>query len=61
MIPSLYAIFVICSMNLLECEYLTSWTREFGQDLDQCQEYVLKNTLPNPRVLGKCVWRIVTK
>jgi len=59
--PILFAIFVVCSADLLTCSSVDSLTKTFS-NRDNCQEYVnmmeqgLKNNLVV--VMGTCVWRI---
>ncbi len=58
--PVVFAIFVLCSADLLDCEYQPGMTKSFGTDVAACKEHVaffeadrLKYT-----ILGKCKWHI---
>ena len=70
--PLLFAIFVVCTPDLLYCNDTTTMTAMFRyhyensrRSTDLCKAYVVE-MLAIPRednqiLMGKCVWRIVTQ
>ncbi len=61
----LFAIFVVCTPDLLVCMNVSSMTKSYHYDLDACKSYVQKTVEEDYEgdliFMGKCVWRIVTK
>lgn len=61
MLPTVFAIFVVCSSDLLFCVGMDMLTRSFEQDIDRCQEYVELVEGSEDKnaniVMGKCVWK----
>ena len=61
--PFVFAIFVICSPNLLSCNYIDHLEKNFNTNVQECREYVkLMETHTNTNVsivMGTCVWRTV--
>ena len=64
MIPSLFAIFVVCSADLLVCNNISDLVIVFRSgNVEECNKFVedvlsLEYEDDNIR-MGKCVWRIV--
>lgn len=60
MLPTIFAIFVICSPDLMICKSMDGLARNFEQDAKECQEYVeVVENLEDDNahvVMGKCTW-----
>lgn len=61
--PFIFAIFVICTPDLLSCNHIPHLEKNFYTNVTECRKYVTTmETYTNNNVsivMGTCVWRIV--